>query len=252
METIKWPGYNELAWIEPIVAPPEEYVKETELYCKAIRDHSKIEPRTLLHLASGAGNNDYTFKKYFTVTGVDISKGMLEVARQLNPEVIYHYGDMRTVELEKEFDAVVIPDAIGYMTTVEDLRKALNTAYKHLKPGGVLLITAHLKEEFQENNFCYSGSKGNIEVTVFENNYIPDPEGSSYEATIVYLLRRDSKLEIHTEQHFIGFFKSEVWHDLFKELALEFKQVELKDLYASFILGEGEYPLQLFICVKPL
>jgi len=40
-----------------------------------------------------------------------------------------------------------------------------------LKPGGVLLIVANIKEEFRENNFVYTGSKGDVEVTIFENNY---------------------------------------------------------------------------------
>lgn len=249
--TEKWIGYNELAWLEPIIAPPEQNKDETELYCKLIKEHSLIEPKTLLHLASGAGINDYTFKKHFSVTGVDISEGMIEVAKQLNPEADYHFGDMRTVNLGKKFDAVAIPDSIGYMTTPEDLRKALRNAYAHLKPGGILLITAHLKEEFQENNFVYSGSQDDIEVTVFENNYIPDPEGTTYEATIIYLIRRAGELEIHNERHVIGFFDSEVWHGLFKELLLDMRQVALKDLYAPFILGEGDYPLQMFYCLKP-
>ena len=247
----KWLSYNELAWLEPIVAPPEEYAGETELYCKLIKEHALIETKTLLHLASGAGINDYTFKKHFAVTGVDISEGMLEVAGQINPEVDYHFGDMRTVDLGKEFDAVVIPDAIGYMTTVEDLRRALRNAYRHLKPGGVLLVTAHMKEEFQGNNFAYSGSRDEVEVTVFENNHIPDPKGTTYEAIIIYLVRRRGELEIHTDRHIIGLFASQIWHDLFKELAMEVKQVALKELYDPFILGKGEYPLQIFVCTNP-
>ena len=248
----KWLSYNELAWIEPIVAPPEEYAGESEKYCRLIRENALIEPKTLLHLASGAGINDYTFKKYFTVTGVDISEGMLAVAKQLNPEVEYHFGDMRTVDLGKKFDVVVIPDSIGYMTTVEDLHRALQNALKHLEAGGLLLVTAHLKEEFQENNFAYSGSRGDVEVTVFENNYIPDPAGTTYEATVVYLVRRGGELEIYTDRHIIGFFTAQVWHDLFKELGMEVKQVAFKELYDPFILGKGEYPLQIFICTKPL
>ncbi len=248
----KWISYNELAWTEPIVAPPELLSDEIELYCRLIRENSLIEPKTLLHLASGAGIGDYTFKKHFAVTGVDISKGMLEVARQINPEVTYHFGDMRTVDLGEKFDAVAIPDAIGYMTTVEDLRRALQNASKHLNPGGVLMITAHMKEEFRENNFAYSGTRDDLDVTVFENNYIPDPKGTIYEATIVYLVRRSGELTVYTDRHIIGLFDSQVWYDLFSELALEVKQVALKDLYAPFILGEGEYPLRVFACINPL
>jgi len=250
MKKIKWCGYSELAWTETIIASPEEYIKETEQFSKIIKEHSTVKPKTLLHLGCGAGGNDYTFKKHFEVTGVDISEGMLEIARSYNPEVRYLYGDMRTIKLGKCFDAVAIPDSIGYMTTVKDLRSAIITAYHHLKSGGVLLIVANIAEQFTQNNFVYTGSKGDIEITVFENNYIPDPAGTTYEATLIYLIRRKGKLEIHTECHIIGLFKLDTWLDLLKEAGFEVKQAKIEHSYDCFILGEGKYPLLMFICTK--
>lgn len=251
MKTTKWRGYSELAWTEPIIASPEEYVEETELFSKAIKEHSRVELKTLLHLGCGAGGNDYTFKKHFKVTGVDISEDMLEIARSYNPEVIYVYGDMRTIKLGKFFDAIAIPDSIGYMTTVKDLRSTIITAYNHLKPGGVLLIVANIAEQFTQNNFVYTGSKGDIEITIFENNYVLNPADTTYEATFVYLIRHKGKLEIHTDCHIIGLFKLDTWLDLLKEARLEVKQTKIEHLYDSFILGEGKYPLLMFVCTKP-
>ena len=70
----KWLAYNELAWIDHIIAPPDEYAEETELLINAIKEHSVNEVKTLLHLGCGAGGNDYIFKRYYQVTGVDISE----------------------------------------------------------------------------------------------------------------------------------------------------------------------------------
>lgn len=252
MKTTKWHAYSDIAWTESIIAPPEGYVEETELFSKVIKEYSKIEVRTLLHLGCGAGGNDYTFKRHFKITGVDISEDMLEIARDLNPEVDYLYGDMRTVRLRECFDAIAIPDSIGYMTTVEDLRSAIVAAYKHLKPGGVLLITGNIKEEFKENNFVYTGSRGDVEITIFENNYIPDPNGATYEATLIYLIRHKGKLEIYTDCHMIGLFNLETWLEILKEIGLEVKQMKLEHSYDRFIFGEGKYPLLMFICSKPL
>jgi SAM-dependent methyltransferase len=253
MEKPKCRAYNELAWTEAIIAPPEEYVDETELFSKVIKEHSKIEPKILLHLGCGAGGNDYTFKKHFRVKGVDISGDMLEIAKELNPEVIYIQGDMRTIKLKECFDAVAIPDSIGYMTTVEDLRSTIFTACKHLKSGGVLLIMANIKEEFTENNFVYTGSKGDVQITVFENNYIPDPSGTTYEATLIYLIRHRGKLEIYTDYHTIGLFGLDTWFDILREAELEVKdEKKIERLYDRFILGEGKYSLRMFVCIKPL
>ncbi|MGD9264629.1 MAG: class I SAM-dependent methyltransferase [Lysobacterales bacterium] len=252
MQTGKWLSYGDLAWTEPLLAPPCDYAEENESYVNLIRKHSRIEAATLLHLACGAGGNDFTFKEHFTVTGVDISRRMLEIARDLNPEVTYVHDDMRSVDLQERFDAVAIPDSIDYMTTLADLKLAVDTACKHLKPGGVLLLVAKTREEFRENNFCYSGASRGVEVTVFENNHVPLVDRSSYEATIIYLIRRDGELSIYTDRHVLGLFSQSEWTSCLTAAGLEVRQEELKGIYDRFILGEGQYPMRIFIGVKPV
>jgi len=251
MKKIKWKAYNDLAWTELILSSPEDYIEETELYCKALIDHSKIKINTLLHLGCGAGINDYTFKNRFKVTGVDISKGMLKVARNLNPDVTYLLGDMRTIRIFELYDAVAIPDSIGYMVTFEDLKKTILTAYNHLKPGGVLLIVAHLREDFKANNFVYSGSKGEINITLFENNHILDTTKERYAAVLVYLIRCKGSLKIYHECHTIGLFSSETWVKLLRNIGFGIKQIKINDLYDRFIMGADEYSQTMFVCRKP-
>ena len=245
-----WKAYGELAWLEPVIAPPQDFVEESTVFCRAIRENAQFEVNTLLHLACGAGINDYTFKKHFAVTGVDISEGMLNVARELNPEVSYIHGDMRSVRLGRLFDAVAIPDSIGYMQTVEELRRVLITVNEHLRPGGVLLIVANIAEHFQSNNFIYSRTKGDLDVTIFENNYWP-AGSSTYEAVLVYLVRRGSSLEIHTDKHVLGVFRLQAWLELFGEFGFEVKQTSVGRFYDHFVQGDGDYPLYIFVCTKP-
>ena len=252
MKKSKWRAYYDLAWTESIITAPEDYAEQTKLFVKVIKENSRIEARTLLHLGCGAGGNDYTFKRHFQVTGVDMSKDMLEIATKLNPKVTYICGDMRRMELRECFDAVAIPDSIGHITMVADLKKTIMTASSHLKPGGVLLIVAHISEEFRENNFVYTGSKGDLEITIFENNYILKPIGTAYEATVVYLIRRQGKLEIHSDSCNIGLFPLATWLSLLNEAGLEVNQIKLEHSYDRYILGEGKYLLQMFICRKPL
>ena len=67
--------YDDLAWLWPLMGQPEEedWIAESEQFVNAINKHSRIEARTLLSLGCGGGKNDYTLKKRFTITGVDIS-----------------------------------------------------------------------------------------------------------------------------------------------------------------------------------
>ena len=163
--------YGDLAWTWPIISPVGNYIEETELFSKLIKEHSKIEVKTLLHLGCGGGHNDYTFKKYFKVTSLDISEDMLSLAKKLNPEVNYKYGDMRTIRLEEKFDAVTILDSINYIKTVEDLQRTFITTYEHLKPGGVFLtFVEQITGQFKQNNTTYSThSNGDVEITFIEN-----------------------------------------------------------------------------------
>jgi SAM-dependent methyltransferase len=250
VENHGWLSYNELAWVEPLVSPPGDCREEAVTYCRLVQEHARIPVKTMLHLACGAGILDYTFKTHFGVTGVDISPGMLEVARKLNPEVEYHLGDMRCIELGRSFDTVAIPDAIGYMTSEKDLRAALRAAHRHLKVGGVLLLVLHTKEEFKENNFVYTGAGEDTSITVFENNHLPDPQGNTYEATMIYLIRRGGQLELATDCHTIGLFPRKTWMDLMAELGMEVAEARLDHLYDASLLGGGEYPLTVLACIK--
>lgn len=246
---VDWIAYRELAWVDPILSPPEDDTEETTGMVAALNRGAKGPVRTLLHLGCGAGINDFTFKKHFQVTGIDVNEPMLEVARQLNPEVTYQMGDMRTVDLQQPFDAVAIPDSIMHLLTVEDLQKTMGTVCKHLRPGGVLLVVLHAREDFQENNFVYTGAQGEIEITLFENNHIVNPGGDLWEATVVYLIRRQGKLEIHSDVCRGGLFPLATWRSLFEQAGLEVLQETLMDdTYDRFLMNDGQYRLRMFVC----
>ena len=246
-----WLAYNVLAWTDVIISPPDDLAEETQLLVKALNENSNYEAKTILHLGCGAGGYDYTLKKYFRVTGVDISQGMLNVARKVNPEIIYHQGDMRNIELGEEFDAVVVPDSIDYMRTEDQLLAVIMTAKKHLKPGGMLLIVAHPAERFSDNNFVYTGSNQDVKVTIFENNHIYS-SGTGYEATLVYLIRRRGKLKIYTDRHLLGLFKMRTWLELFNQAGFENPvQINMDHIYDRFIMDEGKFLQLVFICKNP-
>ncbi len=244
-----WLGYNELAWTEALLAGPDEVIKEAAIYLSAIEDNLKSSGRAMLHLGCGAGMHDYIFKRTFRVTGVDISGGMLEEAAGRNPEVKYVRGDMRTVRLGEKFDVVVAPDSIGYMTTREELKEAVDTARIHLKKKGVLLIAALIEEDFRENNFVYKGGAGDLKVTVFENNDAGSLK-EGYEAAIVYLVRCKGELNIYHEKHTLGLFNMETWLEILEGAGFEASSGKIQDLYKDYVSGEGDYVLTMFVCRK--
>ncbi len=111
-----WMAYNELAWTEDWLADPAEYEAEVMVYVDLIKRNAAEPPSTLLHLGSGAGGHDSIFKRYFTVTGVDLRFGhQLNKARIAHPDIEYLEGEIcgHCGCKIRQFDAVVIPDSIG-------------------------------------------------------------------------------------------------------------------------------------------
>ncbi len=245
-----WIAYNDLAWTEDLLADPVEYEDEVAFYVDLIKRAASEPLRTLLHLGSGAGGHDTIFKRHFTVTGVDISAGMLNKARLRHPDIDYHEDDMRAVRLNRLFDAVAIPDSIDYMATREDLCKAVQTASAHLKTGGVFLVAAKPAETFQNNNFVYTGEKDGVHVTLFENNYANPFRPETYEATFMYLIRKQGELTVHTENQVLGLFSWAVWEQAFSDTGLVMRPETLDGVYDRYILNDGSYPLTIFVGYK--
>ncbi len=244
-----WKVYSDLAWTERIVSAPDDYKEETETYIKAIKEKVSAELNSILHLGCGAGGHDFHFKKHFRVTGVDLSEAMLHEAKKLNPEINYIQGDMRTINLNQKFDVVAIPDSIMYMETIDDVKRVIQTAKRHLNPEGVLLLVIHTKGEFKNNNFAYTGTDEDTHVTIFENNHIISE--SKYEATMVYLIRQNGHIEVHHDVHTLGLFSQDEWLSVLEENGLKTTMIDLNDLYDPFLLEDGEYKLKLFLCTYP-
>lgn len=242
-----WISYNQLAWTEDFLADPAEYEQGVAHFTALIRQHADPPVHTLLHFGCGAGGHDRFFKQYFAITGVDLSLGMLDLARETNPEIEYIEGDMRTIRLDRQFDAVVIPESIDYMATLEDLRQAVRTAALHLRTGGVLLVVCSTAEQFRNNNFVYSGQKGDVHVTLFENNYANPYAPQTYEITLFYLIRRQGALETYSEHIVAGLFPQASWEAVFTEAGLTVYSHGLFGSYDQYLFDDGEYTQTIFI-----
>jgi SAM-dependent methyltransferase len=83
-----------------------------------------------------------------TVTGIDISPALLEVTRQKIRDtrhasrITLHQADLRTFDLpDKHFAfAFCTSNTLMHLTTQADQVAVLSNAYRHLRPGGLLLI----------------------------------------------------------------------------------------------------------------
>jgi SAM-dependent methyltransferase len=239
--------YNDLSWTWPIISSHESYIEEGNTFISMIKKYAKIETRTLLDLGCGGGHMDWVLKKAFEIMSIDKSRNMLELARKLNPEIIYTEGDMRKFRTDRKFDAVVIHDSINYMLTPVELRAAFLTAYVHLKSCGLMIAYAEQwPENFMQNRVKYqTGKKGDTEITFIENYYDPDSSDTTYESTFIYLIRRRGHFDIQTDRHICGIMPLSEWRLALQEIG--FFVYEDRFVHSEFALGEY-YPF--FIAIK--
>ena len=119
----------------------KDYVLEAGKIHAFIQKHKLSKGNTLLDVACGTGTHAGLLAKHYKVEGTDVNAGMLKEARKKHPELRFFQSDMRTLNLNRQFDAVTcLFSAIGYMRTKSDLRKAIKAMRRHLLPGGVLLV----------------------------------------------------------------------------------------------------------------
>lgn len=235
--------YKDLAWLWPIWEDIENYRQESEFFARLIKRYSKIEVRSLLDMGCGGGKNAFHLKRHFEVTGIDISEAMLSHAKKLNPECMFFKRDMRKFTLNRQFDSVFINDSVTYMITKEDLLRAFQSAYKHLRPGGVMItMPDYCKDSFSQNRTEVSTSKtDNMVITVIENNYDPISNDDTYEMTLIFLIRENGKLRIEHDFHICGLFTLDVWRKLLRKAGFEVHEESW---------GEGTEVRSVFTCVK--
>lgn len=215
--------YHELAAWWPLLSAPADYAEAAAFYHQVITAGRVPPPHTLVEFGSGGGNTASHLKRHFELTLVDLSPEMLAVSRALNPDCAHVAGDMRYVRLGRQFDAVLIHDAIVYMTTVLDLRSALATAFAHCRPGGVALFAPDYVRETFAPATAHGGEDGpQRSLRYLEWTYDPDPNDTAYTVDFAYLLREpDGSTRAVHDRHTCGVFTRAEWLRLLAEVGFQ-------------------------------
>lgn len=113
---------------------------------KTIKKLKPYFPETILDIATGTGDFAVAATKLgeVKITGIDISEGMLKVARKkifkknLGDKIEFHKADSEKLPFEDNlFDAATVGFGVR---NFENLNKGLSEIYRVLKPGGVFFV----------------------------------------------------------------------------------------------------------------
>ena len=215
--------YRDLAEWWPLISPPDEYAQEAAFLAGILRSAAAGRPG-VLDLGSGGGHVAAHLKGQLNLTLVDLSAEMLAVSRALNPECAHLQGDMRTLRLGRTFDAVLVHDAVDYMTCEADLRQVIETAFAHCRPGGIaVFVPGYLADTFHSatgggGSSDAAGRQGSFREWAWD----PDPADDWVQVEYEFVLRDpDGAVQVVQEAHRLGAFSRSTWRRLLAEAGFD-------------------------------
>jgi SAM-dependent methyltransferase len=215
--------YGELAGWWPLISPATEYGDDAAAV-NSVFAAAGADVATILDLGSGGGHLALYLKAGRSMTLVDLSAQMLAVSAQLNPDCEHVQGDMLTLRLGREFDAVLVHDAVDYVTNAQDLRRLIGTAFAHCRPGGIAVFAPdYTAEAFRPGTGGGGGNDGSGRLASFrERTTDPDPADDWILAEYEFTLREpDGTVRVVPEAHRLGSFGRATWLRLLAEAGFE-------------------------------
>lgn len=96
---------------------------------------------TLLELGCGTGSVLRYLARKFDATGLDLSRGMLSVAKKRLPHIPLHRQDMTCFKLPMKFDAILcVYDSINHLADFRDWQRVFAGTWQHLNENGVFIL----------------------------------------------------------------------------------------------------------------
>ena len=150
-------------------------------------DSNGVRPKSSMDLACGTGILcEILHKNGIRASGMDFSSGMIEIARQGNPDIRYEVADMITFCPAEQFDLVTCTgDAVNHISDLADVERIFQNVYAYTASGGYFIFdilnenevstSEPFEMDFSENTRVWfqmtrPGDKQvNLKVRVYEN-----------------------------------------------------------------------------------
>lgn len=96
----------------------------------------------ILDIGCGMGEaiDKYFLDQNFNVTGIDGCSKFIEMASRRVPQGKFMLSDMRELELNQKFDAIIAWNSIFHLSE-DNQRQMFNVFTSHLNDGGILMFT---------------------------------------------------------------------------------------------------------------
>jgi len=133
--------YGDLARYYDKIYQGKDYVKDIDRLQGLLDRYGPPPGDELLDIGCGTGNHVEILEKRFRCTGVDVEEEMLAIAREKVPSATFVEGDMRSIDLGREYDVVTsLFGTLGYARDEDGLWGTIENMARHLRPGGLMVV----------------------------------------------------------------------------------------------------------------
>ncbi|MEK6902243.1 MAG: class I SAM-dependent methyltransferase, partial [archaeon] len=196
-----------------------------------------------LEVGCGTGKFLNYLRKKYHFSGVDLSEGMLKVARKKFHHMMLKKMDMTNLTLGKKFDVIVcLFSSIGYVKTLPRLKKTISGFARHLNKGGVLIIEPWLNAQTYHAGNPHGNLYKSKELVVARVS-VSERKGMVSVMDMHHLIaRKGGKVEHVIEHHELGLFPVSTTLDYLREAGLD----------ARFHKDGLQMKRGLYVATKPL
>jgi ubiquinone/menaquinone biosynthesis C-methylase UbiE len=228
--------YTKLAQYYDLSYDWKDYSKESKKIHQLIQKYKQTKGNQLLDVACGTGNHIKYLKRDYNITGYDLNKEMLAIAKQKFSDIRFIQGDMTSFNFKKKFDVVTcLFSSIAYTKTYRNLEKTLSCFYNHLKSGGVTIIEPFLSPQIYQQGYqrikCVD--KPGIRLARID---ISKKRGNTAILDINFLVSTKKKVEHIKDIHKLGLFDTDKFLSIMKNQGFQAKYLK-----RGLMKGRGLY-----------
>ncbi len=211
----------ELAEYYDLIYAWKDYRHEAGKIHGIIQARRKSEGNDLLDAACGTGSHIQHLRQNYMVTGMDLNREMLEIAKKKNPEIEFFQADMESFNLGKKFDVITcLFSSISYVKTYANLEKAIACFSRHLKAGGIMVIEPFFSPETFRDVGLQADfvNRENIKIARFHHG---KKEGNMMVVDFHFLIGKKDGVRYMVDRHEMGLFGKERFLKIMEENGLK-------------------------------
>jgi len=202
----------------------KDYQGEADYIEKKIKAYAP-DTKKIIELGCGTGiHAQLLFQKGYDITGVDISEGMIERAKERNPELHFICDNIQTFSVDERVDTILaLFHVVSYQTTIKELINTIKNVRTHLKEGGLFLFDVWhgpavmtIKPDTKVKRL----KKGKLKVTRIAEP-TQDFEASCVDVSYQIFINDDSIYSEINEVHRMRYFFKTELEVLFKQFHME-------------------------------